>query len=612
MAESLVAKLPEEWNFLAYGLVRLLALKAGYFLFSKSVTLLTGVDINGRDENERTVIMTMIIEGLVTKSSSGSQDSKVLNQQLLDEVCDMIDRRNADPGVQDKFSRNILHYLAGWDCTQICDKDAKQKKAEMEQRHKILLKYIEKFLEYGCDAWACDQDGDWPLAKALRTKISLGRNYAVIDLLLNHMGETVPKHLDFPPDKNTVLEAFASNLSLAYIEKEKQIFEKLLQLLQSFGPNLKDFVSAKAGPNSSFLTLCSTYANFPKITEEPKDEQVPFLPSLSFDQATKLIIGYEEKWKVAREILVLFVENLKPIMVYYSEKVGEKKVVTKSAALAILGFESSNEPAEDGLRPGFQYILKHCKEVDCKDVNDRSQLEKAVSRGHLMQSRNLLAAGANANQVFEDSELKSCLFKGQLLTYKEKSYPLLEAIKSGNHELVKLLLSHGAILIPDTSETLLPNGKTVVPDPFLLAIKLSKESRSNRSRLDIVKDIINTGADVASVDEDGMSALHVAVFGSSGRADEALDLEMALIKHDADVFAECSGRYPLHDIFREASNDTTKDPIEVCSMLVEAMKGKNIDKPDDLGRSPLHYAANCGATISCLLLLNKGDNHWII
>ena len=31
-----------------------------------------------------------------------------------------------------------------------------------------------------------------------------------------------------------------------------------------------------------------------------------------------------------------------------------------------------------------------------------------------------------------------------------------------------------------------------------------------------------------------------------------------------------------------------------------------IDKIDDFGRSPLHYAAKCGATICCLLLVSKG------
>ncbi len=76
------------------------------------------------------------------------------------------------------------------------------------------------------------------------------------------------------------------------------------------------------------------------------------------------------------------------------------------------------------------------------------------------------------------------------------------------------------------------------------------------------------------------------------------------------VFSLHKERYPLHYIFiqegTEVNCPTAKDPIELCSMLVEAMNGKNVDKQDIFGATPLHYAAFCGATICCLLLLNKG------
>ena len=58
--------------------------------------------------------------------------------------------------------------------------------------------------------------------------------------------------------------------------------------------------------------------------------------------------------------------------------------------------------------------------------------------------------------------------------------------------------------------------------------------------------------------------------------------------------------------------------VDICNMLLEAMEDRvdiNIDKTDTIGRSSIHYAACCGATICCLLLVNKGKHivwYWYI
>ena len=111
-----------------------------------------------------------------------------------------------------------------------------------------------------------------------------------------------------------------------------------------------------------------------------------------------------------------------------------------------------------------------------------------------------------------------------------------------------------------------------------------------------------------------MNSIHFAVIDSSDKTDIALDLEITLLKHKVNVFQEVQGRYPLHQIFRKLDDNTnfggenaySKDPVEICNILLAAMNNIQIDKIDDLGRSPLHYAAKCGATICCLLLVTKG------
>ena len=95
------------------------------------------------------------------------------------------------------------------------------------------------------------------------------------------------------------------------------------------------------------------------------------------------------------------------------------------------------------------------------------------------------------------------------------------------------------------------------------------------------------------------------------RPPQSLDLEIALLRNGADVFAlDVRRRLPLHYCFvkigRHAERSRT-DPIEVCSMLVEAMRGgEGVDARDEFLSTPLHYAAFRGATVCCLLLLEKG------
>ena len=45
------------------------------------------------------------------------------------------------------------------------------------------------------------------------------------------------------------------------------------------------------------------------------------------------------------------------------------------------------------------------------------------------------------------------------------------------------------------------------------------------------------------------------------------------------------------------------DPIELCSVLTDNMKNKELDVQDENGQTPLHLAAKRGATICCVHLL---------
>ena len=69
-----------------------------------------GVDINGRNDVGRTVIMTMIFEATEGETAD-DKDSCPLSDQLLEELCEMIEQRNADPNLVDNQVSLFYHLL---------------------------------------------------------------------------------------------------------------------------------------------------------------------------------------------------------------------------------------------------------------------------------------------------------------------------------------------------------------------------------------------------------------------------------------------------------------------------------------------------------------------
>ena len=154
------------------------------------------------------------------------------------------------------------------------------------------------------------------------------------------------------------------------------------------------------------------------------------------------------------------------------------------------------------------------------------------------------------------------------------------------------------------------------------AVKCCLKDRYCRARQYVLKKLIQSGIDLNVVldsDEFNRNALHISVDKTTGDANQSLDLETCLIRGGCNVMVKDSlSRYPLHYAFVKHNNhkdSSFSDPIEVCSMLVEAMKNKegNLDEPDKFGGTPLMYAAYRGATVCCLLLLQvKKDFQMII
>ena len=65
----------------------------------------------------------------------------------------------------------------------------------------------------------------------------------------------------------------------------------------------------------------------------------------------------------------------------------------------------------------------------------------------------------------------------------------------------------------------------------------------------------------------------------------------------------------FHSIAHRIADKTAIDPIEICTTLTTALRGNGLVRKDNLGRTPLHWAAYRGAGTCCMHLIQVG--RWI-
>jgi len=172
------------------------------------------------------------------------------------------------------------------------------------------------------------------------------------------------------------------------------------------------------------------------------------------------------------------------------------------------------------------------------------------------------------------------------------------AAGAGHSEVVQLLLENGANTNAknrrgQTPLELAQGGKQVVITEVLLDA-LNAEDLANallsavqRGDEELIKQILDRGADVNAHDDFGLTALHHAV---AAVHKEALAM---LLEHGALVDAkDNAGRTPLH--YAAGANCGTANPereyeVEIVRRLLDV--GADIDAQDNIGWTPIHYSA---------------------
>ncbi len=335
----------------------------------------------------------------------------------------------------------------------------------------------------------------------------------------------------------------------------------------------------------------------------------------------------KEKFEQFLDLMHDFRRAFKPKSMYkaateYDTLEGKKKGAHMLSAAVILS-DAPHEP--EGMKgEAFRRCIAGCGNlsdmVDALDVHGRTALIRAVMAQNIDKAKILVEIGhANANvcytephQTFEDED-------GKTHVLYPRSCPLYDAVEKGNLKLVKLLLDKGkAELKPDGLWYDKPGKdgtKKIQKQLVMLAVVSCMADRNNKDRRQILKELAKAGADFNVLNESKRSGLHLSVSSTTDEADQALDLELALLRGGCSARAlDERKRLPLHYAFVKIGNhrDSSRmDPIEVVSLLVEAMeeeRGSDVDVKDEFGSTPLHYAAYRGATVSCLLLLQKGKH----
>ena len=295
-------------------------------------------------------------------------------------------------------------------------------------------------------------------------------------------------------------------------------------------------------------------------------------------------------------------------------------------------------------------LLKHNAKIDAVDKDGNQPLHLACKRGHTRTSRLLLSNGADVNALDKDGltllhtvaggekdcpELCSILLKHNAkidAVDKDGNQPLHLACSRLHSETCSLLVSHGANRTSLNKQQKQP--VELANESVMMKFKVEKSNHalhiaSRNGDTQTVQLLVDCGADVNALNEDGQTSLHTA----AGRKKDCPELCSILLKHNAKIDAvDKDGNQPLHLAWKRGHTRTSrlllsngadvnaldkdgltllhtvaggeKDCPELCSILLK--HDAKIDAVDKDGNQPLHLACKRGHTRTSRLLLSNG------
>jgi ankyrin repeat protein len=257
------------------------------------------------------------------------------------------------------------------------------------------------------------------------------------------------------------------------------------------------------------------------------------------------------------------------------------------------------------------------------DINNKnntfliSPMHIAINRGSVDIVKELIKYGADINLSSNISESirhdvkKVCVNCKNLCCIRRVFTPLQYAIYMNNHRIVRLLLTHGAVL---------NNSKDIKSNVLFMALFNTNQTSTNQADIDnsteIIKDLIKSGAELNIVSDCEMATpLYQAVFINN------LEVVNLLIEYGADVnlskrYNECPltnasqfGYLPIvMTLIRHGANVNNVDLIVSISPLYMASQNNHLDVVIELiknGATINHMTAQNSCPLS--ISLHKGN-----
>jgi ankyrin repeat protein len=268
-----------------------------------------------------------------------------------------------------------------------------------------------------------------------------------------------------------------------------------------------------------------------------------------------------------------------------------------------------------------RHIIDKCQDINEVDISGQSILHIALAKCRMVQKKQV---NANQDTKNDDELFLELLFEREDLDINLMDYsdcpPLFYACKNTDERIVKKLLHMGAeldVLCGQNSQPL-------------------TQVACEANKLDILKLLIDFGADINVANDKGTSLLHTACINAN------VDLARLLADNGADVSCtDNKGNTPLHMLVRQykqevlaiidilldkgvdmnAVNNELRTPFFESSLVTRNMacntlpvlkhlvsKGAIVDTQDKYQNTPLHYAVRDSDPARVRYLLDSGSD----
>ena len=493
------------------------------------------------------------------------------NQQVK-EIKMLVEVHGADCHLTDNEGRNILHYLAAPRLTKTHNKD-------VTRQWNIINQLTELFLKNGVSVYDKDTDESTPVVFALSTMVEVKvedqktkqKNLKLVNLLLKKMKESLIQSEEVGKEQveniiTKIMEAFVGNIEISNVSEDLEVFRNIIELIKLLASDTRFIdkvgsADSRSGCLTIFELLCRT-----------------------FTDKSRGLIGHDRDISTFCQIVELFIREFSPSFTV-------KSLDEKRKDFSVLLHASESVQKENNFCL-LATLLKYTDNVDVTDELGRTPLTNMIYNQSVTYLETLIGRGADVNRlrVFRENN------------QERRKLPIEDGLETGEEEVISCLLRHGAV-----TNTLSITGSSLIHQ----AVSRCARNKT-RSNLQIVKLILANTPDLLHLrDDNQMTPLHTAINSGEDDADQSLDLETYLLRAGADLTAlDGERRTPLHYAFlsnQRSGESRPCDPIQIVSLLVEAGHRDIVLWSDVYGSTALHYAAAMGATVSSLLLIQKGQ-----